>query len=87
VREWVHNGTPRNQRPRTSGPNRQPIFFPDFPPRPLRLEFDGNTFDGPAESVTYFNVGRVNGILMQMQQRIDLLEGQVEELKAAKEKK
>ena len=47
----------------------------------------GNTFDAPAENVTYFNVGRVNGLLMQMQQRIDLLEGQVEELKAAKEKK
>lgn len=47
----------------------------------------GNTFDAPAENVTYFNVGRVNGLLMQLQQRIDLLEGQVEELKAAKEKK
>lgn len=47
----------------------------------------GNTFDAPAEKVTYFNVGRVNGILMQMQQRIDVLEGQVAELKAAKEKK
>jgi thiosulfate/3-mercaptopyruvate sulfurtransferase len=47
----------------------------------------GNTFDAPAENVTYFNVGRVNGLLMQMQQRIDVLEGQVEELKGAKEKK
>jgi thiosulfate/3-mercaptopyruvate sulfurtransferase len=47
----------------------------------------GNTFDAPAENVAYFNVGRVNGILMQMQQRIDLLEGQIEELKTAKEKK
>lgn len=47
----------------------------------------GNTFDAPAENLTYFNVGRVNGILMQMQQRIDVLEGQIEELKAAKEKK
>jgi thiosulfate/3-mercaptopyruvate sulfurtransferase len=47
----------------------------------------GNSFDAPAENVTYFNVGRVNGILMQMQQRIELLEGQIEELKAAKEKK
>lgn len=47
----------------------------------------GNTFEAPAENVTYFNVGRVNGLLMQMQQRIDLLEGQIEELKAAKEKK
>jgi thiosulfate/3-mercaptopyruvate sulfurtransferase len=41
----------------------------------------GNTFDAPAASVSYFNVGRVNGLLMQMQQRIDLLEGQIEELK------
>ncbi len=47
----------------------------------------GNTFDAPAENVTYFNVGRFNGVLMQMQQRIDLLEDQIEELKAAKEKK
>jgi thiosulfate/3-mercaptopyruvate sulfurtransferase len=47
----------------------------------------GSTFDAPAENVAYFNVGRVNGLLMQMQQRIDVLEGQVEELKAAKEKK
>ncbi|HWH49814.1 MAG TPA: sulfurtransferase [Burkholderiales bacterium] len=47
----------------------------------------GNAFDAPAENVTYFNVGRVNGLLMQMQQRIELLEGQIEDLKAAKEKK
>lgn len=47
----------------------------------------GNAFDAPAENVTYFNVGRFNGLLMQMQQRIDLLEGQIEELKAAKERK
>lgn len=47
----------------------------------------GNTFDAPAENVTYFNVGRVNGILMQMELRIDLLEGQIEELKAAGGKK
>jgi thiosulfate/3-mercaptopyruvate sulfurtransferase len=47
----------------------------------------GNTFDAPVENLTYFNVGRVNGILMQMQQRIDLLEGQIGELKAGKEKK
>jgi thiosulfate/3-mercaptopyruvate sulfurtransferase len=47
----------------------------------------GNTFDAPAENVAYFNVGRVNGLLMQMQQRIDLLEEQIEELRAAKEKK
>lgn len=41
----------------------------------------GNSFDAPAASVSYFNVGRVNGLLMQMQQRIDSLEGQIEELK------
>jgi len=46
----------------------------------------GNSFDAPAENVTYFNVGRFNGVLMQMQQRIDLLEGQIEELKAAMER-
>lgn len=47
----------------------------------------GNTFDAPAANVSYFNVGRVNGLLMQMQQRIDSLEGQIEELRksAAKE--
>ncbi len=47
----------------------------------------GNTFDAPAENVTYFNVSRVNGVLMQMQQRIELLEGQIEELQAGKDKK
>lgn len=47
----------------------------------------GNTFDAPAENVSYFNVSRVNGTLMQLQQRIDILEGQIEELKATKEKK
>ena len=45
------------------------------------------TFDATAENVTYFNVGCVNGIIMQMQQRIDRFEGQIDELKAAKEKK
>jgi len=47
----------------------------------------GNTFDAPAESVSYFNVGRVNGMLKQMQSRIDMLESEIEELKAAAAKK
>ncbi len=47
----------------------------------------GNTFDAPAANVSYFNVGRVNGTLMQMQQRIDSLEGQIEELKGAAARK
>jgi thiosulfate/3-mercaptopyruvate sulfurtransferase len=47
----------------------------------------GNTFDAPAANVSYFNVGRVNGTLMQMQQRIDILEGQIEELKGSAARK
>jgi len=42
----------------------------------------GNTFALPAQNVTYFNVGRVNGMLNQMQSRIDVLEAQIEELKS-----
>jgi hypothetical protein len=38
------------------------------------------------ENLTYFNVGRVNGILMQMQQRIDLLEGRSGNSKPEKER-
>ncbi len=47
----------------------------------------GNTFDAPADSVSYFNVGRVNGTLAQMQSRIDALEAEIEEKKAAAAKK
>jgi len=47
----------------------------------------GNTFDAPADSVSYFNVGRVNGTLAQMQSRIDALEAEIEEMKAAAAKK
>lgn len=46
----------------------------------------GNTFDAPAESVSYFNVGRVNNLLNQMQYRIDALEAEIEQLKAAAKK-
>ena len=47
----------------------------------------GNTFDAPAASVTYFNVGRVNGMLNQMQGRIDALEAELEQLKPQLPKK
>jgi len=42
----------------------------------------GNTFDAPAASVSYFNVGRVNGTLNQLQGRIDALEAELEQLKS-----
>jgi thiosulfate/3-mercaptopyruvate sulfurtransferase len=41
----------------------------------------GNSFDAPVESVTYFNVGRVNRMMRSMQHQIDLLEGEIEALK------
>jgi thiosulfate/3-mercaptopyruvate sulfurtransferase len=47
----------------------------------------GNTFDAPAENVSYFNVGRVNNLLNQLQGRIDSLEAEIEQLKAAAAKK
>jgi thiosulfate/3-mercaptopyruvate sulfurtransferase len=47
----------------------------------------GNTFDAPAESVSYFNVGRVNSMLNQLQGRIDALEAELEQMKAAAAKK
>jgi thiosulfate/3-mercaptopyruvate sulfurtransferase len=46
----------------------------------------GNTFDAPAESVSFFNVGRVNNMLNQLQGRIDALEAELEQLKAAAKK-
>jgi thiosulfate/3-mercaptopyruvate sulfurtransferase len=46
----------------------------------------GNTFDAPAENVSYFNVGRVNTLLNQMQGRIDALEAEIEQMKAAAKK-
>jgi thiosulfate/3-mercaptopyruvate sulfurtransferase len=47
----------------------------------------GNDFSAPVASVSYFNVGRVNGMLNQLQGRIDALEAEVEALKAAAVKK
>ncbi len=44
----------------------------------------GNQIDAPAESVSYFNVGRVNNLLNQLQGRIEALETQLEELRAKK---
>lgn len=43
----------------------------------------GNNFTAPAENESYFNVGRVNSQLNQMQGRIDMLEAELEALKAA----
>jgi thiosulfate/3-mercaptopyruvate sulfurtransferase len=42
----------------------------------------GNTLDAPADNVTFFNVGALNGRLAGMQKRIDALEKQVAEAKA-----
>ncbi len=44
----------------------------------------GNQLDAPAESVSYFNVGRVNNLLNQLQGRVDDLEAQIAEMKGAK---
>jgi len=44
----------------------------------------GNQLDAPADSVSYFNVGRVNNLLNQLQGRIDDLEAQISEMKGAK---
>lgn len=44
----------------------------------------GNTLDAPAESVSYFNVARVNNMLHMLQNRIDDLEAQLTELKASR---
>ena len=43
----------------------------------------GNTFEAPAASVSYFNVGRVNNLLNQLQGRVDALEAELEQLKKA----
>jgi thiosulfate/3-mercaptopyruvate sulfurtransferase len=47
----------------------------------------GNTLDAPAESVSYFNVARVNSLLNALQGRVEDLEAQLGELKAAAQKK
>lgn len=44
----------------------------------------GNALDAPAESVSYFNVARVNNLLNALQSRVEELEAQVSELKAGK---
>ena len=47
----------------------------------------GNAFDAPAANVSYFNVGRVNGTLNQLQGRIEALEAELEQLKSQAGKK
>jgi thiosulfate/3-mercaptopyruvate sulfurtransferase len=47
----------------------------------------GNEFTAPVANVTYFNVGRVNGLLNQLQGRVDTLEAELEALKAQAAKK
>ena len=46
----------------------------------------GNTLDAPAESVSYFNVARVNNLLNALQSRIEDLESQISELKTSHKK-
>lgn len=46
----------------------------------------GNALEAPAESVSYFNVGRVNSLLNALQGRVEELEAQLSELKAATKK-
>jgi thiosulfate/3-mercaptopyruvate sulfurtransferase len=44
----------------------------------------GNTLDAPAENVTFFNVGLMQNKMRAMQKRIDNLERELGEAKAAK---
>lgn len=44
----------------------------------------GNQLDAPADSVSYFNVARVNNLLNSLQGRIEDLEAQLAEMKGAK---
>ena len=46
----------------------------------------GNTFDAPAENVSYFNVGQVNRMIRSLQMQIDMLEGEIATLKAGQGK-
>jgi thiosulfate/3-mercaptopyruvate sulfurtransferase len=46
----------------------------------------GNTFEAPVENVSYFNVSRVNAMINVLQSRIDQLEDELAELKAARER-
>jgi thiosulfate/3-mercaptopyruvate sulfurtransferase len=41
----------------------------------------GNQLDAPAENVSYFNVGRVNNLLNQLQSRVEDLENQLNALR------
>ena len=47
----------------------------------------GNAFDAPVDNVSYFNVGRVNSTLNQLQGRVDALESELEQIKAQAAKK
>lgn len=46
----------------------------------------GNQMDAPAESVSFFNVARVQNMLNMLQGRIDELEAQITEMRAAQKK-
>ncbi len=46
----------------------------------------GNDFSAPVDSPTYFNVTRVNRMIDALQMQIDQLQGEIAELKAAREK-
>ena len=43
----------------------------------------GNTFEAPAENVSYFNVSRVDKRIRSLQMQIDSLQGEIDALKAA----
>lgn len=45
----------------------------------------GNTFSAPVENATYFNVGKLNGRLAQMQARIEQLEKELADARKAKQ--
>ena len=44
----------------------------------------GNTLDAPAENVTFFNVGLLNGRLAAMQGKVEALEKELATVKAAR---
>ncbi|MGD2139719.1 MAG: sulfurtransferase [Burkholderiales bacterium] len=46
----------------------------------------GNTFEAPAENVSYFSVGRVNRTMRSLQMQIDILQDEIETLKAQQKK-
>lgn len=47
----------------------------------------GNAFAAPVENATYFNVTRVNRMIDSLQMQIDQLQGEIAELKAARQSK